>query len=155
MTRASAEQQKHTPWFAQAGAASSIVPIARFVGPHAFSTKGGDYGVVFAVAGVDPESLTNQELEAKVRGLEDALRGLLEGFCLYQYTRVKQGYEIPRQAKYSNPVTEQFVDDRLQFLQETTKFRRIDTYWCITLEAPRRNPFERKPLEQAGESSRR
>src|SRR5579875_3668124 len=122
MTRANAEQQKHTPWFAQAGAASSIVPIARFVGPHAFATKGGDYGVVFSVAGVDPESLTDQELDSMVRGLETALRGLAEGFCLYQYTRVKQGHEIPRQAKYPNPVTEQFVDDRLQFLQQTAKF---------------------------------
>ena len=154
MIRASAEQQKHTPWFAQAGAASSIVPIARFVGPHAFATKGGDYGVIFSVAGVDPESLTDQELESKVRGLESALRGLPEGFCLYQYTRVKQGYEIPRQAKYSSPITEQFVDDRLQFLKQTARFRRVDIHWCLTLEAPKANLFERKPKEQAGQSSR-
>ena len=33
MTRANTEQMKHTPWFAKAGAACSIVPIARFVGP--------------------------------------------------------------------------------------------------------------------------
>ena len=155
MTRASTEQHKHTPWFAQAGAASSIVPIARFVGSHAFATKNGDYGVVFSVAGVDPESLTDQELEAKVRGLEDALRGLPDGFCLQQYTRVKQGYEIPRQAKYADPVTEQFVNDRLEFLRQTAKLRRIDVHWCLTLESPQANPFERKPKEQAGESSRR
>ena len=28
MTRANTEQQKYTPWFAKAGAACSIVPIA-------------------------------------------------------------------------------------------------------------------------------
>jgi len=31
MTRANTEQQKHTPWFAKAGAACSIVPIKNYV----------------------------------------------------------------------------------------------------------------------------
>ena len=31
MTRVNTEQQRYTPWFAKAGAACSIVPIARFV----------------------------------------------------------------------------------------------------------------------------
>jgi type IV secretion system protein VirB4 len=43
MTRANTEQLKHTPWFAKAGAACSIVPIARFVGPEIFALKGGGY----------------------------------------------------------------------------------------------------------------
>jgi hypothetical protein len=44
MTRANSEQQKHTPWFAKAGAACSIVPISRFVDPNIFTLKGGGYG---------------------------------------------------------------------------------------------------------------
>ena len=43
MTRANTEQLKHTPWFAKAGAACSIVPISRFVGPNVFALKGGDF----------------------------------------------------------------------------------------------------------------
>jgi type IV secretion system protein VirB4 len=43
MTRASAEQSKFVPWFAKAGAAGSIVPIARFVGDQMFALKGGGY----------------------------------------------------------------------------------------------------------------
>ena len=43
MTRANTEQIKHTPWFAKAGAACSIVPISRFVGPNIFALKGGGY----------------------------------------------------------------------------------------------------------------
>ena len=43
MTRANTEQMKHTPWFAKAGAACSIVPIARFVSPNIFALKGGGY----------------------------------------------------------------------------------------------------------------
>jgi type IV secretion system protein VirB4 len=155
MTRASTEQKKHTPWFAQAGTACSIVPIARAVGPHAFALKGGGYAVLFSVAGIDEESLTDQELEAKVRGLEGALRSLTEGFCLYQYTRVLSGFEIPRQAKYADPVTEHFVSDRLNFLNETAKFRHVDIHWCLTLEPAKQNPFSSKPKEHAEDTSRR
>jgi hypothetical protein len=43
MTRANIEQTKHTPWFAKAGAACSIVPICRFIGPSVFALKGGGY----------------------------------------------------------------------------------------------------------------
>ena len=80
MTRANTEQQKHTPWFANAGAACSIVPVSRFVGPHAFATKGGDYGAIFSAEGIDTESLTDEEIEVHLATLEGALRGLPEGF---------------------------------------------------------------------------
>ena len=56
--------------------------------------------------------------------------------------------------RYDNPVTESFVTDRLSFLDQTAKFRRIDLYWCLTLEPAKANPFERKPKESAVESSR-
>ena len=49
MTRANAEQIKYVPWFAKAGAACSIVPIARFVNDHIFALKGGGYGCLFAL----------------------------------------------------------------------------------------------------------
>ena len=72
MTRANAEQQKHTPWFAKAGAACSIVPISRFVGPNIFALKGGGYGCLFSLTGLDEEALTDLELEARVRQVEGA-----------------------------------------------------------------------------------
>ena len=155
MTRAKTEQQKQTPWFAKAGAACSIVPISRAVGPNAFALKGGGYAVLFSAQGTDPESLTDQELEAKVRGLEGALRGLPEGFTLYQYTRVLSGFDIPRQAAYADPVTENFVTDRLTFLNETAKFRRVDLHWCLAIEPPQGSPFSKKPKENAEDNSRR
>ena len=85
MTRANAEQQKHTPWFAKAGAACSIVPIPRFVGPNIFALKGGGYGCLFSLSGVDEEGRTDQELESLVHSVEGALRGLPEGSCLYPH----------------------------------------------------------------------
>ena len=115
MTRANTEQAKHTPWFAKAGAACSIVPIARFVSPSIFALKGGGYGCLFSLTGIDEEGVTDLELDSRMRSIEGALRGLPEGSCLYQYTRVMSGFDLPRQAKYANPITEVFASDRSEF----------------------------------------
>src|SRR5260370_34006143 len=154
MTRANTEQLKHMPWFAKAGAACSIVPIARFVGPNIFALKGGGYGCVFALTGIDEEGMTDLELDSRMRCVEGALRGLPEGSCLYQDTRVVSGFDLPRQAKYANPTTEVFASDRLTFLEETAAFRRIDLHWCLTLEPSKVKAFERKPQENAVDTSR-
>ncbi len=152
MTRANTNR-KHMPWFAHAGAASSIVPIARFIGPSIFALKAGGYGCLLSLAGIDEESQTDEELEARVRSIEGALRGLPEDSCLYQYTRVLSGYEVPRRERYSNPVTETFVNDRLTFLKQRAGFRGVDLHWCLTLEPPI-NLFRRMPKHSAGDSTR-
>ena len=154
MTRVNTEQLKHTPWFARAGAACSIVPIARFVGPEIFALKGGGYGCLFALTGIDEEGLTDLELESRMRSIEGSLRGLPEGSCLYQYTRVMSGFDLPRQGKYTNPATEVFATDRITFLEKTAGFRRIDLHWCLTLEPSKVKAFERKPEENAADTSR-
>ncbi len=154
MTRVNTEQQKYTPWFAKAGAACSIVPIARFVNDRIFALKGGGYGCLFSLAGIDEEGVTDQGLEAQVRSIEGALRGLPEGACLYQYTRVMSGFDLPKKAQYGNPVTQVFVDDRLSFLDKSACFRRIDLHWCLTLEPPKAAAFTRKPNEHDNDSTR-
>jgi len=154
MTRVNTEQQKFTPWFAKAGAACSIVPIARFVNDRIFALKGGGYGCLFSLTGIDEEGLTDQGLEAQMRSIEGALRGLPEGACLYQYTRVMSGFDLPRKAQYGSPVTQVFVDDRLAFLEKTANFRRIDLHWCLTLEPPTAAALGRKPKEQYADTTR-
>jgi len=154
MTRVDTEQQRYTPWFAKAGAACSIVPIARFVNDRIFALKGGGYGCLFSVAGIDEEGVTDQGLEAQVRSIEGALRGLPEGACLYQYTRVMSGFDLPRKATYSNPVTQVFVDERLAFLESAAGFRRIDLHWCLTLEPPKAAALSRKPKEHDSDTTR-
>jgi len=64
MTRANTEQLKYTPWFAKAGAACSIVPISRFVNERIFALKGGGYGCLFSLTGVDEEGMTDRERSA-------------------------------------------------------------------------------------------
>jgi type IV secretion system protein VirB4 len=153
MTRANSEQLKSVPWFAKAGAACSIIPIARFVGPNIFALKGGGYGCLFSLTGIDEEGVTDLGLESHVRSIEGALRGLPEGSCLYQYTRVMSGFDLP-QKKYPNPITEMFATDRRAHLEKTAAFRRIDLHWCLTLEPPKANAFERKPRENVADTSR-
>ena len=104
--------------------------------------------------GIDEEGLTDQELDARMRSIEGALRGLPEGSCLYQYTRVMSGFDLPRQRRYANPITQVFADDRLSFLEKTAGFRRIDLHWCLTLEPSKVKAFERKPKENAADTSR-
>jgi type IV secretion system protein VirB4 len=154
MTRVNTEQQRYTPWFAKAGAACSIVPIARFVNERIFALKGGGYGCLFSLAGIDEEGVTDQGLEAQVRSIEGALRGLPEGACLYQYTRVMSGFDLPRKAQYGNPVTQVFIDDRLAFMDKSAGFRRIDLHWCLTLEPPKAAAFARKPNEHSTDTTR-
>src|SRR5271170_774410 len=154
MTRANTEQLRLTPWFAKAGAACSIVPISRFVGPDIFALKGGGYGCLFSLTGVDEEGLTDLELDSRMRSIEGALRGLPESSCLYQYTRVMSGFHLPRQARYPNPATNVFATDRLTFLERSAGFRRIDLHWCVTLEPSNMKAFERKPDENAVDTSR-
>src|ERR1700744_3353008 len=154
MTRANTEQAKFVPWFAKAGAACSIVPIARFVSDHIFALKDGGYGCLFALSGIDEEGVTDQELESHLRMVEGALRGMPEGACLYQYTRVCSGFELPRQQSYNNPVTQVFVEERLRFLTDPAGFRRIALHWCLTLEPSKVKAFERKPQENAAATTR-
>ena len=154
MTRANAEQMKYTPWFAKAGAACSIIPISRFVNDRIFALKGGGYGCLFTLAGIDEEGLTDQELDAQMRSIEGALRGLPEGASLYEYTRVMSGFNLPRKERYANPVTQVFVDERIAFLEKTAGFRRMDLHWCLTLEPPKTAAFTPKPKEHAADTTR-
>ena len=73
MTLANSEQSRLLPWYAKAGAASSIVPLSRWVSPMVFALKNGGYGVAASVVGMDEESLTDQELESRTRTIQGAL----------------------------------------------------------------------------------
>ena len=149
MTRANAN-----PWFTDAGASNSIMPIVRFVTPTVFASKTRGYGLLFEVDGADEEGLTDPEIASKMRGVEGGVRGLTEDFSLYQYMRVTSGFEMPRQKKYADPITQSFVDHRLDFLEKTANFRRIDLHWCLTLEPKLASPFAAKPKDQADENDR-
>ena len=151
MTRVNTEQSRLMPWYAKAGAASSIIPLSRWIAPNIFAMKNGGYGFVASLTGMDEESLTDQELESRTRTVMGALRGLPGDSCLYQYSRVLSGYEIPRKPNYGDPVLDSFVDDRLDFLNANAGFRKIDLFWVLTIEPDQKNPLDRKPKDAAAD----
>ena len=77
-----------------------------------------------------------------------------EGSCLYQYTRVISGFDLPRQSHYANEVTETFANDRITFLKAKAGFRRIDLHWCLTIEPSQMKALGRNPIENTIETSR-
>ncbi len=154
MTRANTEQFKHTPWFAKAGAACSIVPIARFVGPNIFALKGGGYGCLFALTGIDEEGLTDQELDPGCGRLKARCAGFPKDRAS---TSTPASYRVLIflvRSSTTIPVTQVFADDRLGFLEQTAGFRRIDLHWCLTIEPSKVKAFEQKPKENAADTSR-
>ena len=154
MTRANAEHIQSVPWFAKAGAACSIVPIARFVSDRLFALKGGGYGCLFSLIGLDEESLTDQELDSHLRTVEGALRGLPEGACLYQYSRVRSGFKLPKRDLYPYLMTDVIVGERLRFLEQQAGFRRMDIHWCLTIKPSKLKAFDREPKDNALATSR-
>jgi type IV secretion system protein VirB4 len=154
MTRANSEQTQSVPWFAKAGAACSIVPIARFVSDRLFALKDGGYGCMFSLAGLDEECLTDQELDSHLRMIEGALRGLPEGACLYQYSRIRSGFALPKRDLYPHLMTDVIVGERVRFLEKEAGFRRMDIHWCLTVEPEKAEAFKKKPQENEFATSR-
>ena len=144
MTRANSEQLRHTPWFAKAGAACSIVPISRFVGPDIFALKAGGYGCLFSLTGIDEEGLTDQDWThgcAQSRALcaacpKDPASISTPESCLVLI--------FPGRAKYSEPRHRDFRRRPPRFLEKTAGFRRIDLHWCLTIEPSQLTGFEPK-----------
>ena len=154
MTRVNIEQQNTLR-----GSQRQEQPVASFLSPASLGrtsspSRVAATGVSSHLSGIDEEGLTDLDLDSRMRSIEGALRGLPEGSCLYQYKRVMSGFHLPRQAKYANQATEVFATGRMAFLEKTAAFRRIDLHWCLTLEPSNSKAFERKPDENATDTSR-
>lgn len=126
-------------WFQQAKPTCSIVPIRRFVTDSVFALKNGGYGCMFALDGIDDEGLTDEVVADAIRRVQGALKSVPEHGRLYQYARIRRGFDVPRQEHYSNPRVEMAVRDRITFLNETANFRRIELFWVVTVEPARKN----------------
>ena len=133
-------------WFENAKPTCSIVPLRRFVTETVFALKNGGYGCMFALNGIDDEGLTDEIIEDAGRRVEGALKSLPENGRLYQYTRIRNGFDIPRREHYPNPRVEAAIADCVAFLNETANFRRIELFWVITIEPSKKTSFGSKSL---------
>jgi type IV secretion system protein VirB4 len=133
-------------WYEKAKPACSIVPIRRFVTDHVFALKSGGYGCMFAVQGIDDEGVADDVIAEALKHIEGAFNGLPENGRVYQYVRIRRGFDLPRWRDYLNPHVENAIDERLAFLGRTANFRHIESFWVFTIEPEANRAFGSKAL---------
>jgi type IV secretion system protein VirB4 len=124
------------PW-KEADALSAHINLYGFWTETTFLTKSGDLGVVLSVAGVDYESLDNDEQQYAVKRLESALKSFGEGFHVYQYLFKTNRPEIPF-ATYDDELIDAAIDQRRQFFEsKRDRLYQIEIFYVIVLEGAR------------------
>jgi type IV secretion system protein VirB4 len=101
---------------------------------------------MFELEGIDEEGLTDEAVAGAAKRIEGALKGLPENGRVYQYMRVRKGFEIPRQATYDNSQVQDAIRTRIAFLDGSAEFRRIELFWAITVEPANKDSFASKAL---------
>ncbi len=120
------------PW-KDAGEANALFAPCAFIDEHVFLTKTGDIGVVFELAGIDSECLTDATMEANTKRLEAAWRFFHEDTRFYQYVVKPDGAGIDQQTEYDNPAVQATVTSRGEFLEQKGLYS-IRLYLAILLE---------------------
>ena len=124
------------PW-KEADALSAHINLYGFWTETTFLTKSGDLGMVLSVAGVDYESLDNDEQQYAVKRLESALKSFGEGFHVYQYLFKTNRPEIPF-ATYDDELIDAAIDQRRQFFEsKRDRLYGIEIFYVIVLEGAR------------------
>jgi type IV secretion system protein VirB4 len=124
------------PW-KEADALSAHINLYGFWNETAFLTKSGDLGMVLSVAGVDYESLDNDEQQYAVKRLESALKSFGEGFHVYQYLLKTNRPEIPF-ARYDDELIDAAIDQRRQYFEaKRDRLYEVELFYVIVLEGAR------------------
>jgi type IV secretion/conjugal transfer VirB4 family ATPase len=124
------------PW-KEADALSAHINLYGFWNETTFLTKSGDLGIVLRVAGVDYESLDNDEQQYAVKRLESALKAFGEGFHVYQYLFKTNRPEIPF-ATYDDALIDAAIDQRREFFEsKRDRLYEIELFYVIVLEGAR------------------
>jgi type IV secretion/conjugal transfer VirB4 family ATPase len=124
------------PW-KEADALSAHINLYGFWTETAFLTKSGDLGMVLSVAGVDYESLDNDEQQYAVKRLESALKSFGEGFHVYQYLFKTNQPEIPF-ARYDDELIDAAIDQRRQYFEsKRDRLYEVELFYVIVLEGAR------------------
>jgi len=124
------------PW-KEADALSAHINLYGFWNETAFLTKSGDLGMVLSVAGVDYESLDNDQQQYAVKRLESALKSFGEGFHVYQYLFKTNWPEIPF-ARYDDALIDAAIDQRRQYFEaKRDRLYEVELFYVIVLEGAR------------------
>jgi type IV secretory pathway VirB4 component len=120
--------------YQESGALNALVNVHAAVSDHTFLTKSGDLLMMLGVKGLDYECLDAAQLDQVARRFESALRIFDENFRLYQYLSKREGVAIPSRS-YDNPVVEEAVTSRVQYLEgKTEKLYSLEIHFAVCYE---------------------
>ena len=114
---------------------SRWVPYDRFIAPGVFSTTTGPIGMTMELAGLDYETLGQDELEKLSEQLARGLRIFDENFRLYNHCIKRSGQSVIRAGEYENLTAAKAVSERVEFL-EKAGLSSIRLFLTVVLEAP-------------------
>ena len=112
-------------WYRKSRPTRSIVPVTRFISDTVFALKNGGYGCLFAVTGIDDEGLTDQAVADSVSCIYGALLALPR-WADVPISPCPEGNDLPRKERYADSTVDAFVSDRIEFLNGTAHFHRIE-----------------------------
>jgi type IV secretion system protein VirB4 len=120
------------PW-KDAGEANALFAPCAFIDEHVFLAKTGALGLVFELAGIDPECLTDATMETNTKRLVAAWRLFHEDIRLYQYVVKHDSAHIEQQKQYDSAAVQATVTSRREFLEQKGLYS-IQLYLAILLE---------------------
>ncbi len=126
-----------------------FVPVSCFITDRIFATKGGDYGMVLRLQGMDSECLTEERLETVVSALMGAFHLFGDQFRIYQYLVKNRKTPIIRKGSYDSPLVEEAVSDRITFLEENAPLGAISPYVVVLFESSANVQSRRRTLSAA------
>lgn len=106
------------------GATEDYIPLWGFAEDgHSFLTTAGEIGVVLEMQGAEYECLDPEDLHARARRFETALRPFDEDYRLYQFVMKTHGAEVPHREQYCSPVVDLAVQERIRQVSAGTSIR--------------------------------
>ena len=121
--------------YKNAGALNSLLAPHAFVDEYVFLTKANQVGVLFQVAGIDDECLTEETLANHTKRVSAAFRGFSEQFRIYQYV-VKQDRAAIEQGRefHSEAVRRTVVDRREHLESKASGLYSLKLYFAVLYE---------------------
>lgn len=141
---------KHS-WFEDSGASADLITIERFLDEKTFVTFEGGYGITFELEGVDPECMSDGQLEESTKSVGQVNRLMPEGVTAFQIfikRRVEKELFNNLEAADKSPRAE-----RLRFLKERPLFE-TKIYWTL-YASPVRSDIRKKALDESEDSATR
>ncbi len=130
--------KQNPSWFADAGAASTLFPISRFLNDALFATDEGGYGLVLQLNGIDPECVSDEKLAACSASMLQAQRLIGERLTLFQ-TFIKKAKPFAHASLYAaespDPAVRETQQARNSFVSGSPFFS-ISLYWTLYIHPP-------------------